>query len=138
MAKKDRVKPLFDAISDGDSASIRREGNRQLRDIQEEIAVLKRDASLIKDLVNRYGGTVDGMTSQERSEKVRATALALARGGKDILTPQDVLDDLQTREGITFDVQRPGSVVGTVLNNMGEFEHLEKNRFRYNTNHAKG
>ncbi len=137
MAKKDRVKPLFDAISGGDPASIRREGNRQLRDIQEEIAVLKGDASLIKDLVSRYGGTVDGMTSQERSEKVRETALALARGGKAILTPQDVLDDLQTREGITFDVQRPGSVVGTVLNNMDEFERLEKNRFRYNANYAE-
>ena len=138
MAKKDRVRPLFDLISGGDSARIRTEANRQLREISEELVVLKRDASLIKDLVNRYGGTADGMSSQDRSEKIRAVALILAGREGDILTPQDVLDHLQTQEGITFDVQRPGSVVGTVLNNMDEFERLEKNRFRHSANHVEG
>ena len=138
MAKKDRVRPLFDLISGGDSARIRKEANRQLREINEEIVVLKRDASLIKDLVNRYGGTADGMTSQGRSEMIRTTALALARGGMDVLTPQNVLDYLRMTDGVTFDVQRPGSVVGSVLNNMDEFERLGKNRFKYNGNHAEG
>ncbi len=138
MVKKDRVRPLFDVISDGDAAKIRKEANRQLREINEEIVVLKRDASLIKDLVNRYGGTADGMTSQGRSEKIRTTALALARGGMNVLTPQDVLDYLRMTDGVTFAVQRPGSVVGTVLNNMDEFERLGKNRFKYNGNHAEG
>jgi len=131
MTKKDRVKPLFDAIATGDLNRIRQEGKRQLAEIQDEQTALAKDAKLIKELLGRYGGPMDNFTPQERSAKVREVAIMIAAGGQKVLSPQDVIDYLSEEESIAFDVKRPASLVGTILNNMDAFERLGKNQFRY-------
>ncbi|HEY8766555.1 MAG TPA: hypothetical protein VIP09_04745 [Dehalococcoidia bacterium] len=128
---KDRLRSLFNIISTGDAGKIRQEANRILTEIQEDQATLSKDQKLVKDLLVRYGGPEDGLTPSERSAKVREAALALVHGGKSDLTGQDVLDYLQENENLTFDVERPGSLVGTVLSQMKEFERMERNQFRY-------
>jgi hypothetical protein len=131
MSKKDRVKPLFDALSSGDDARIRQQASQQLREIREEMAALKRDEKLISELVQRYGGPSDGLSSSERTEKVREAALALAKSGKRMLTTEDVLSYLKEEMDIRLDVKRPGSLVGTVLSKMPEFDQVERNRYRF-------
>lgn len=134
-AKKDRVKPLFEAISTGDLNKIRQEAKRQLQEIQEAQAELSRDAKLIKELVARYGGPTDNLAPNERSAKVREAVLALVEKGQKVITPQDVVGYLAEEENIAFDVKRPASLVGTILSNMDSFERLEKNKFRFLGNH---
>ena len=129
--RKDRIKPLFAILATADAGRIRQEAARQLREIQEEVNALNRDAKLIRDLAGRYGGAEDGLTPSERGAKIREAALALVGMGKTIVTPQEVIDHLQQTEGIVFDVKRPASVAGTVLARSDEFERLETNRFRF-------
>jgi hypothetical protein len=137
MAKKDRVKPLLAILADGDAVRIRKESARYIREIQQEVAALNKDAKLIRELVDRFGGATDSLTSRERSTKISEAAVALAESGQRVLTPQDVLDYLKDREGITFGVGKPASVAGTVLSRMEEFERLKRNQFRYVGNSHK-
>ena len=130
-SKKDRVRPLFDAISTGDLNRIRQEAKRQLQEIQEAQAELSRDSKLIKELIARYGGPTDNLAPNERSAKVREAALAMADRGHSVITPQDVLTYLAEEQNVAFDVKRPASLVGTILNNMDSFERIEKNQFRF-------
>lgn len=127
---KDRMKTLFPVLATGDGSKIRTEATRLLQEIQEDIGSLNRDAKLIRELLARYGGAVDGLDSKERSMKVREAALALAKGGKKELTAQEVIDHIAD-EGITFDVKRPASMAGTVLSQMPQFKRIEMNRFQY-------
>lgn len=128
---KDRIKPLFAILASGDAARLREAAALTIREIQDEQNELNRDIRLIRDLVNRYGGPADGLTSRERSAKVREAALALVERGATLLTPQQVVDYLGETEGITFDVKRPASVVATILRRLPQFKHLEKNQFQF-------
>jgi len=128
---KDRIKPLFAILATGDAARLRNEAALAIKEIEEEQKELNRDIRLIRDLVERYGGAADGLTSHERSTKIREAALALVRSGKYTLSAQDVVDYIRETEGVTFDVKRPASVAGTVLARLDEFERLEMNRFRF-------
>ncbi len=130
--QRDRIKPLLSIIATADPKAVRQQAQRTLKEIQDEQAALARDIKLIRDLVRRYGGTVDEMTPRKRSEKVKEAALALVGEGKRIITPQDVLDYVEQTEGVRFDVRKPASLVGTVLAGMkNEFERVEQNRFAY-------
>ena len=128
---KDRIKPLFTILATGETGKVRDEAARAIREIQEEQNDLARDIKLIRDLVARYGGAADGLTPQERSAKVRDAALALAANGQTVLKAQDVVDYMKNSEGIEFDVKRPASLVGTVLNQLAEFERVEMNQFKF-------
>lgn len=131
MRKRDRIQPLFKILASGDAAELRQKAKSILKEIQDEQNKLSRDAKLIRELINRYGGSADNMTPSERSARVREAALVLARSGKAILTPQDVVAYLEDG-GTQFSVNKPGSVVGTVLAGMkDEFERLEQNQFRF-------
>jgi len=131
MAKKDRVRALFPALATGDAAKIRKEASNELRDIQEDINKLNREAKLIRELVARYGGAADSLTSTERSAKVRDAALALAQSGKSEVNAQEVINYLTETEGIVFDVKRPASMAGTILSRMPEFRRVAMNRFKF-------
>lgn len=74
------------------------------------------------------GKTRGGATA--RRDTVQEKALELARGGKRSITAEDVLDALD-KEGVTFDVARPATMVGAVLRAMPEFERVGRNEFRY-------
>jgi hypothetical protein len=126
---KDRIKPLFSILATGDDTKMRQEANKVLREIKDERDALARDERLVRELLRRYGNAVD--KSGDRSAKIRETALALARGGMTILTPQQVIDYLSRTQGITFDVQKPASVAGTILGGMAEFKHRERNQFEF-------
>lgn len=128
---RDRVKELFDVLAGGDAPKVRQEGERIMNEIQEDINRLHRDSKMVRDLLARYGGAADALTPRERSAKVREAALALANSGKHELTAQDVIDHLKESEDIEFDVTRPGSMAGSVLSQMDEFERVAQNRFKY-------
>ena len=128
---KDKIQALFPALATGDSAKIRSEASKLLDEIQEEISRLNREARLIRELVGRYGGSADSMTSTERSAKVRHAALALAQSGKSEVSPQDVLVYLSETEGVVFAVKRPASMAGTILSSMEQFERIGMGRFKY-------
>ncbi len=128
---RDRVKELFEVLAGGDAPKVRQEGERILGEIQEDINGLHRDAKMVRDLLGKYGGAADALTPRERSASVREAALALARSGKHELSAQDVIDHLKETEGIEFDVTRPGSMAGSVLSQMDEFERVAQNRFKY-------
>lgn len=132
MAKlKDRMQALFPVLATGDSAEIRSEATKLLDEIQEDIARLTREAKLIRELVARYGGSKDSMTSTERSEKVRQAAIALARSGKSEVTVHEVIEYLADREGVVFAVKRPASMAGSILAQMEQFERVAMGRFKY-------
>lgn len=128
---KDRMKELFPVLTTGDSNKIRDEASKLLDEIQAEISSLNKEAKLIRELLTRYGGAVDGLDSRERSTKVREAALALVNGGKTELTSQEVIDHIAETEGIAFDVKRPASMAGSVLSQMPEFQRVEMNRFQF-------
>jgi hypothetical protein len=128
---KDRIKPLFTVLETGDAVKFREAAEGAIREIEEDQRRLNRDIRFIRDLVERYGGAADGLTSHERSTKIRDAAFALAKLGKYTLTAQDVVDYIRETEGIKFDVKRPASVVGTVLARLEEFQRLEMNQFRF-------
>ncbi|MGB2695678.1 MAG: hypothetical protein WBD55_10900 [Dehalococcoidia bacterium] len=128
---KDRMKALFPVLATGDSNKIREEASKLLQEIQYEISSLNKEGKLIRELLARYGGAVDGLSSRERSTKVRDAALALARSGHAELSSQEVIDHIADQEGIAFDVKRPASMAGTVLSQMPEFERIAMNRFQY-------
>jgi hypothetical protein len=125
---KDRIKPLFSILAAGDDTKARQAANRILQEIKDEKDALARDEKLIRELLDRYGNSVD--KSSGRSAKIREAALALARGGMTILTPQQIIDYLRT-QGITFDVQKPASVAGTILGKMAEFDRIDRNQFEF-------
>lgn len=133
---KDRIKPLFDALSNGGVTEVRQVGELIEQEIQGEIAALNKEIKLVRNLVERYGGPSDGLSSSERSAKVREAALALAGQGRAVLTAQDVLDYL-AEQGVEFDMKRPGSMVGTILSQMSEFRRLKQNQFQFNGAHDK-
>ena len=126
---KDRLKPLFAILATGDDIKVREATNRVLREIKDEKDALARDEKLIRELLHRYGNSVVDK-SGGRNTKIRETALALARGGTTILTPQQIIDYLRM-EGITFDVQKPASIAGTILKRMAEFKRIERNQFEF-------
>lgn len=125
---KDRLKPLFPILATGDDIKVREATNRVLREIKDEKDALARDERLIRELLHRYGNSV--AKHGDRSTKIRETALTLARGGMTILTPQQIIDYLRMN-GITFDVQKPASVAGTILGQMKEFKRIERNQFEF-------
>ena len=129
--KRDRVKPLFEAIAAGNPNGIRQTGKRLLQEIQQEQAALTKDAKLLKELLARYGGPIDTFGPSERSAKVRETALAMAMKGRTTITAHEVVAYLAEEENIAFDVERPASVVGTILNSMDAFKQIEKGKYRY-------
>ena len=124
---KDRMKALFPVLATGDSNKIRDEASKLLDEIQTEVSSLNKEAKLIRELLARYGGAVDGLSSTERSAKVREAAFALVKAGKKELTSQEVIDHIE----IAFDVKRPASMAGSVLSQMPEFKRVEMNRFQY-------
>ena len=124
---KDRMKALFPVLATGDSNRIRDEASKLLDEIQAEVSSLNKEAKLIRELLGRYGGAVDGLSSKERSTKIREAALDLVKSGKTELTSQEVIDHIE----ITFDVKRPASMAGSVLSQMPEFKRVEMNRFQY-------
>ena len=128
---KDRMKALFPVLATGDSTKIRDEASKLLDEIQAEVSSLNKEAKLIRELLGRYGGAVDGLSSTERSAKVREAALALAHAGGTELTAQQVIDYIADADGLTFDVKRPASMAGSVLSQMPEFKRVEMNRFQY-------
>jgi len=125
---KDRLKPLFAILAAGDDIKVREASNRVLREIKDEKDALARDEKLIRELLDRYGNSV--AKHGDRSTKIRETALALARGGMTTVTPQQVIDYLRT-QGITFDVQKPASIAGTILVRMAEFKRVDRNQFEF-------
>jgi len=125
---KDRIKPLFSILAAGDATKMRQEANKVLREIKDERDALAHDERLVRELLHRYGNAID--KSGDRSATIRDAALALAKGGTTILTPQQIIDYLRT-QGITFDVQKPASVAGTILGHMAEFKHRERNQFEF-------
>jgi hypothetical protein len=131
---RDRIKPLFSILATGDDPKVRQAANRILQDIKDEKDALARDEKLIRELLDRYGNSVN--KSSDRSTKIREAALALASGGMAILTPQQVIDYLRT-QGTTFDVKKPASVAGTILGKMAEFEHIDRNQFEFIGNHEE-
>jgi RecB family exonuclease len=128
---KDRMELLFPILASGDQAKVRVEASKLLKEIDDDIRALNREARLIREMVGRYGGAVDGLTSKDRSAKVRDAALALAAGGRKELTSQDVIDYLADKEAITFDVRRPASMAGSILTQMPEFRRIAMNRFQF-------
>ena len=128
---KDRMQALFPVLATGDSAKIRSEASNLLGEIQDDIGRLNREAKLIRELVARYGGAADSMSSTERSEKVRHAALALAKSGKNEVTAQEVIQYLADTEGVVFAIKRPASMAGTILSQMEQFERVEMSRFKY-------
>jgi hypothetical protein len=128
----DRIKPVLDAIRTDDPAKVRAAAQKQLKKIQAAQAKLNQDAKLVRDLASRYGPAQDSLTPKKRSEKVRGAALALVDAGQSIVTSQEILSYLEQNDGIRFDVRKPASLVGTVMNGMkGEFKAIERNRYAY-------
>jgi hypothetical protein len=125
---RDRIKPLFSILATGDDTKVRQAADRILQDIKDEKDALARDEKLIRELLDRYGNSVN--KSSDRSMKIREAALALASSGMTILTPQQVIDYLKG-QGATFDVQKPASVAGTILRHMVEFKRIERNQFEF-------
>lgn len=127
---KDRLRALLDVIANRDPPKIRQEGMRLRVAIDEDIARLRRDRKMIDELLVRYGGSADELTSAERSTKVREAAVAVAESGSPVVTTGAVLSYLKDK-GVEFAVKRPASMVGTVLFQMDDFERLGVNQFKY-------
>ena len=65
-----------------------------------------------------------------RRESVQKAALKMGRSRKTRLTAENILDGLR-KNGIEFDMARPGTMVGAVLRSMPQFERVGKNQFKY-------
>ena len=81
----------------------------------------------LRDSSGRRGSR--GETSRRR-RVVLAKALDLVKAGRPEVAAQDVLRSLNA-EGVTFDVARPGTMVGAVLRAAPEFERIGRNVFRF-------
>ena len=67
---------------------------------------------------------------RERGATIREAALALVRRGVTTVTSRDVITELAAR-GVTLDVKRPASVIGTVLSRMPGFVRGSKDLYRF-------
>jgi hypothetical protein len=151
MAKdKDTFKHLMKLAIEERTNELRTEGIAAVQAIQREIMELQRQSTVITYLLNKYTGMTEPIITtfpmpagkpvgaapdtqrsrQDRTALVKQTALELAKAGNLEISTNDVLDALH-RKGITLDVKRPTSMIGTVLKAMPEFKRLEMNRFQY-------
>lgn len=73
--------------------------------------------------VNREGAVA-------RRETVQRAALRIGRSRKTPFTAENVLAVL-SKNGVAFEMSRPGTMVGAVLRSMPEFERVGKNQFMY-------
>ena len=78
----------------------------------------------------RRGGSAGAKAgAAARKQAVRQKAVQLGKGRKSI-TADDVLKALAS-DGFDLKMSRPATMVGAVLRNMAEFEHTDKNTFRF-------
>ena len=153
MAKeKDNLMRLMKLATEDKISELRTEGTNILQETHREIMDLQQQMNFITYLLTKYAGvtqqqvfmtlpmpapaskpTPTNLTQlgrKERKDFVRTTALEVVKTGKTEISGTDVLDALQ-RKGISLDVARPTSMIGTVLSAMKQFERVEMNRFRY-------
>jgi len=137
---KDRLKPLYKHLGEGNVSAAVEMGDRLLAEFEEEIIAKRKQMGVLKEILAPYRDSIsrDGFTSSERGELVRQAAFKLAERGLTIITPPDIEAYLKEEEQIVLDVKRPASVIGTVLAKAKEFDRVDKGKFRYIGNHSSG
>jgi hypothetical protein len=81
----------------------------------------------------RRGGPASGADREgaaARRESVQQAALGMGGSRKTPLSAENVLAVL-SKNGIVFEMSRPGTMVGAILRSMPEFERVGRNQFRY-------
>lgn len=124
----------------------------EIREYEEKIGELKTQSSLIHSLFFRYAkpeklveqlpsseklitqqqaeNKQESFSKDERRKVIIDIALELAREGNRIITVLLVIQTLK-KKGIKLNVQRAGSVIGSVINGMREFERTQMGSFKY-------
>ena len=131
---KDRRRPLYKHLGEGDVSAAVKMGDRLIEELEDEIAADKKQIGVVREILAPYKDSIsrDGLTSSERGELVRQAAFTLAERGYTEITPPDIEEYLKGERQIVLDVQRPASVIGTVLAKAKEFDRVDTGRFKPN------
>ena len=57
--QKRRLRPLFRAVGRGDTDTVAAKARELLREIQSDMALLRKEAGIVRELLARYGGGDD-------------------------------------------------------------------------------
>ncbi len=132
---KDRLRPLYKHLGEGNVSAAVNMGDRLIRELEDEIAAGRKQIGVLREILAPYKDSIaqDGLTSSQRGELVRQAAFTLVDRGYTEITPPDVEAYLKDEMQIVLDVQRPASVIGTVLAKAKEFDRVATGRFKPNS-----
>lgn len=136
---RDKLRPLYRFLAEANAAKAVETGDRLIEEIEEEISQLRKQLTLVREMVNPYRDAVseDGLNSAQRGDRIRTAVFAIiGAGSSGIVTTEDVLAHLKEHDK-EISVKRPASVTGTVMARMKELERISPGKFRP-SNHSGG